>query len=60
MSLSYAARIDTIAVYSEAMSKNITNIAIIPDTYVQDSSRNYPVIYLLHGAMEIIPIGLQK
>lgn len=34
-------------VYSESMQKEITNQIFIPENY--DSSKKYPVIYLLHG-----------
>jgi len=48
LSVAYAARIDTVAVYSDAMQKEIPAIVVTPDTY-QNSEQSFPVIYLLHG-----------
>lgn len=44
----FAARQDTVQVYSEAMQREIPAIVLMPDTYSQNK-HNYPVIYLLHG-----------
>ena len=44
---SFAAKIDTIATYSDAMQKTIPAIVVTPDDYNPDKS--YPVVYLLHG-----------
>jgi S-formylglutathione hydrolase FrmB len=44
----FAARQDTVQVYSEAMQREIPAIVLTPDTYSQNK-HNYPVIYLLHG-----------
>lgn len=41
----YASKVDTIAVYSNAMERDLKSVVIIPD----DCSKNYPTVYLLHG-----------
>ena len=43
-----AARVDTIEVYSAAMSKNLKVAVILPASY-EKSKKMYPVLYLLHG-----------
>ncbi len=43
-----AAKLDTIDTYSDAMKKTIPALIITPDNYA--SGKEYPVIYLLHGA----------
>lgn len=40
--------IDTLKVYSKSMNKSILNIVLLPDNY--SSNREYPTLYLLHGA----------
>ncbi|MDE6228811.1 MAG: esterase family protein [Muribaculaceae bacterium] len=42
-----AQSVDTIAVYSPSMDKNISSLVILPAAY--DGSREFPVLYLLHG-----------
>lgn len=44
----FAAKVDTITVYSTAMKQNIRNIVVLPDGY--SASQKYPSVYLLHGA----------
>jgi S-formylglutathione hydrolase FrmB len=46
--LSFAARVDTLSIYSESMHKNIPCIVVTPDTYGQ-GRQSFPVVYLLHG-----------
>ena len=43
----HAQQIDTITVYSNSMNREIKNIVITPADY--DGTREYPVVYLLHG-----------
>ncbi len=43
-----AAKVDTVETTSQVMNKKIKAVIITPDTY--STSRQYPVIYLLHGA----------
>lgn len=45
----FAAKTDTVYVYSKAMRKNIPNLLVVPDSYIQ-TKQQYPVMYLLHGA----------
>ncbi len=42
------AAIDTVAIYSQAMRKNIKAIVIIPASYKKE--KDFAVVYLLHGA----------
>lgn len=44
---SFAASVDTVTTYSEAMKKNIKAVVITPDSYKNGAA--YPVVYLLHG-----------
>ncbi len=44
-----AAQVDTIAIYSQSMDKNVKNVVIVPDGYAT-SQKHYNVLYLLHGA----------
>lgn len=44
---SYAAKVDTVLTYSPSMHKNIKAVVVTPDSY--QTSKKYPVIYLLHG-----------
>lgn len=44
-----ASTIETIAVQSDKMGREIPITVILPDTY-QERSEQYPVLYLLHGA----------
>lgn len=43
-----AASVDTIAIYSNAMHKNIKCVVVTPDGY-KDKAQRYPVVYILHG-----------
>ena len=43
----FAAKIDTVSVFSNSMQKDIKSSVITPDGY--DKAKKYPVIYLLHG-----------
>lgn len=42
-----AAQVDTVNTHSDLMNKDIKAVIIRPDSY--SSSRQYPVVYLLHG-----------
>ncbi|MBE9490535.1 MAG: esterase family protein, partial [Bacteroidetes bacterium] len=44
----FAQKIDTLTIFSNSMQKNIKNVVIIPDAYHE--SKEFPVLYLLHGA----------
>jgi S-formylglutathione hydrolase FrmB len=51
---SYAATVDTISIYSNAMHKDFKCVVIKPDSYKKFTRRggknnSYPVVYLLHG-----------
>ncbi|AYD49339.1 alpha/beta hydrolase [Arachidicoccus soli] len=46
-SVSKAATVDTISVYSQAMSRNVKSVIVLPQGYSNDTK--YPVVYLLHG-----------
>ncbi|MCK5638856.1 MAG: esterase family protein [Flavobacteriaceae bacterium] len=45
----FAQNVDTLTVFSNSMQKNIKNIIIVPDSF-QGQNKNFPVLYLLHGA----------
>jgi len=47
----YAAKVDTVRVHSESMNKSIRNVVITPDSYVKQK-KEFPVLYLLHGALD--------
>ena len=44
----YAATVDTINIYSNAMHKEFKCVVIKPDAY-KKKKNSYPVVYLLHG-----------
>ncbi|WP_316793813.1 alpha/beta hydrolase family protein [Pedobacter frigoris] len=44
----YAAQVDTVLTYSTAMKKNIKAVVITPQGY--ENNKNFPTVYLLHGA----------
>lgn len=46
-SISFAAKVDTLEVYSPSMKKNIKTVVVLPDDY--NGSKALPVFYLLHG-----------
>ncbi|MEM1134541.1 MAG: alpha/beta hydrolase family protein [Bacteroidota bacterium] len=43
-----AAKVDTVAIFSNAMKKEVKTVTIIPESYKSDG-KAYPVLYLLHG-----------
>ena len=43
-----ASTVDTVAIYSPSMQKDIKCVIIKPDRY-DGSDKRYPVVYLLHG-----------
>ncbi len=43
----FAGKVDTVAIYSAAMKKNINCVVITPDNYKKVSA--FPTVYLLHG-----------
>jgi len=45
--LTYAGKLETVTTHSAAMNKDIKAMVITPDAY--DTSKEYPVVYLLHG-----------
>ncbi|TCK84968.1 alpha/beta hydrolase [Albibacterium bauzanense] len=45
---SFAAKVDTIEVYSNAMGRSLKTAIVTPNSYNKNSSA-YPVLYLLHG-----------
>lgn len=45
---SFAARVDTLDVYSASMQKTLKIAVVLPDRY-KKSKKPYPVLYLLHG-----------
>lgn len=44
----YAAKVDTVEIYSNAMNKNLKAAIVTPSSY-SNNSMAYPVLYLLHG-----------
>jgi len=45
----HAAKVDTLDIHSTAMDKTYKAAVVLPDSYAK-SKKNYPVMYLLHGA----------
>ncbi|MES2882794.1 MAG: hypothetical protein V4676_11640 [Bacteroidota bacterium] len=43
----FAGKVDTVAIYSAAMKKNINCVVITPDNYKKVTA--FPTVYLLHG-----------
>ena len=44
-----AASVDTVAIYSNSMHRNVKTVVIRPSSYAETNKR-FPVVYLLHGA----------
>lgn len=55
----YAAKVDTLLVYSNVMDKSIKNVVITPDSYPEKGNK-YSVVYLLHGAYGDYKAWLEK
>lgn len=53
------ATVDTVAVFSSAMNKQVKNVVIVPDSYSTQTA-GYPCIYLLHGATDDYAGWVQK
>ena len=47
LALASEAKVDTLAIYSKAMQKNINSVVITPDN--GKVNERWPVVYLLHG-----------
>jgi S-formylglutathione hydrolase FrmB len=47
----FASKVDTLKVVSQAMNKTVSNVVIIPDAATVPENR-FPVVFLLHGAYE--------
>ena len=45
-----AARVDTLAIPSAAMTKTYRAAVVLPASYAKNKTARYPVLYLLHGA----------
>src|SRR5690554_1284786 len=43
----FAAKVDTVSVFSASMNRSIKTVTILPNDY--DSKKEFPVVYLLHG-----------
>ena len=46
----WAQSVDTVAVWSQSMKKNVKNVVITPANYKTAKNERFPVVYLLHGA----------
>ena len=53
-----SATVDTVAVHSEKMNKQIKTVVIIPDSY--NDNKELPVLYLLHGYSDRYDGWIQK
>lgn len=49
ISSGWAATVDTVQVFSEAMQRDIRAVIITPQTYIAEEGQRFPVVYLLHG-----------
>jgi S-formylglutathione hydrolase FrmB len=45
----FAARVDTVSIYSKAMNKEFKCVVIVPTGNSNNASTRWPVVYLLHG-----------
>lgn len=54
-----AARVDTIAIYSNKMQRSLKTVVILPDGYGM-AGKSFPVVYLLHGAFGSYSNWIQK
>lgn len=46
----WAQSVDTVAVWSQSMKKNVKNVVITPANYKTAKNERFPVVYLLHGS----------
>ena len=49
MGQTFAARVDTLTVYSQKMGRKIQVVAVVPDKAIHTQVEKCPVLYLLHG-----------
>ncbi|MBB4036449.1 S-formylglutathione hydrolase FrmB [Dysgonomonas hofstadii] len=49
LSAVYGQTVDTIAVFSQKMNRDIKNVVVLPEGYNKSDNKKYPVLYLLHG-----------
>lgn len=49
MLLASAATVDTVAIPSKSMHKEIKTVVVLPAGYKANAAQRYPVVYLLHG-----------
>lgn len=47
--IGHAASVDTVEIHSNSMNKKIKTVIVKPESYNAQSSKQYPVVYLLHG-----------
>ena len=47
---SRAAQVDSIAIFSNSMHHTIKTVVITPSNYLKEKMKNFPVVYMLHGA----------
>jgi len=48
--LAFASKqVDSLQIYSPSMDKEIPAAVVLPNAYFEDSTRRFPVLYLLHG-----------
>ena len=47
---SRAAQVDSIAIFSNSMHHTIKTVVITPSNYSKEKTKNFPVVYMLHGA----------
>ena len=45
-----AAQVDSIAIFSNSMHHTIKTVVITPSNYLKEKMKNFPVVYMLHGA----------
>ncbi len=45
----YAAKVDTLQIFSPSMNRSYKCVVITPAAYDKDHAQRYPVVYLLHG-----------
>lgn len=57
---SFAGKVDTVYVHSDAMNKDIKTIVITPKETKKNRNMRYPVVYLLHGATANCKYYLEK
>ena len=58
--LTARSRLETVTLHSELLNADKSCTVYLPDGYDRDTTRRYPVLYLLHGASDTHTAWVEK